>query len=67
MVVPESMGHEKVCGKGCSPPHNTQRCVTSAENSVRRSLTSTKTQCIMCVIHGDYYMTVEIHGIYMYL
>ena len=26
MVVPESMGHEKVCGKGCSPPHNTQRC-----------------------------------------
>ena len=32
MVVPESMGHEKVCGKGCSPPHNTQRCVTSVEN-----------------------------------
>ena len=41
VVVPESMGHEKICGKGCSPPHNTQRCVTSVENSVRRSLTST--------------------------
>ena len=40
MVVLESMGQEKVCGKGCSPPHNTQRCVTSAENSVRRSLTN---------------------------
>ena len=41
VVVPESMGHAKVCGKGCSLPHNTQRCVTSAESSVRRSLTST--------------------------
>ena len=27
MVVPESMGHEKVCGKGCSPPHQyTEMC-----------------------------------------
>ena len=60
MVVLESMGYEKVCTKGCSPPHNTQRCVTSAESSVRKSLTSTRG--IMCVIHGDYYMTVEIHG-----
>ena len=33
MVVPESMGHEKVCGKDCSPSHNTQRCVTSAERT----------------------------------
>ena len=41
VVVPESMGHEKVCGKGCTPPQNTQRCVTSAEKSVTRSLTST--------------------------
>ena len=41
VVVPESMGHEKVRGKGCSPPHNTQICVTSAESSVRRILTST--------------------------
>ena len=41
VVVLESTGHEKVCAKDCSPPHNTQRCVTSAERSVRRSLTST--------------------------
>ena len=33
MVVPESMGHEKVCAKDCSSPHNTQRCLTSAESS----------------------------------
>ena len=24
MVVPESMGHDKVSAKGCSPPNNTQ-------------------------------------------
>ena len=23
VVVPESMGHEKICAEGCSPPHNT--------------------------------------------
>ena len=32
MVVPENIGHENVCAKDCSPPHNTQRCVTSAES-----------------------------------
>ena len=32
---------EKICTKGCSPPHKTHICVTSAESSVRRSLTST--------------------------
>ena len=36
----ETVG-EFVCAKGCSPPHNSQRCVTSAESSVRRSLTAT--------------------------
>ena len=41
VTVPESMSHEKVYPKSCSLPHNTQRCVTSAESSVRRSLTST--------------------------
>ena len=41
MTVPESMGHDKVCPKSCSPTHNTQRCIMSAERSVKRSLTST--------------------------
>ena len=35
---PEESLHQ---GLFCSPPHKTQRCVTSAESSVRRSLTST--------------------------
>ena len=58
MVVPESMGHEKVCGKGCSPPHNTERCVTSAvfsQEELDLNLNSVYNV-------GDYYMTVEIHA-----
>ena len=41
VAAPTSMGQKKVCAKGCFPAHKTQRCVTSAESSVRRSLTST--------------------------
>ena len=38
MVVPESIGHEKVCAKGCSPPHNTQRCVSVPRVVLRHTI-----------------------------
>ena len=41
MTVHESMGPDKVCLKSCSPTHSTQRCIMSAERSVKRNLTST--------------------------
>ena len=52
---------ESLCQVLFSTTQDTEMCYECRELSQKLDI-NLKTQCIMCVIHGDYYMTVEIHG-----